>query len=403
MLAQSQKFEQTAAEAFKNKDFPAFLANMRQAEIRRPNHPRLIYNLAKALALNAETSKAVELMRRLAAMGMTTRFENDQEFLAKLDAETIEQISQLFAKNRQPLNRAERAFSLPEKDLMTESVAFDAPNKRFFVSSIYRRKIVVVEANGATRDFSSPQDNLWGVFGIKIDEKRRLLWACTAALPQIQNFQKADEGVSGVFKYDLKTGKLLKKYLLKDGKKHVLGDLAVAQNGAVFATDSVSPNIYRINPAKDEIEEFLTDKAFASLQGIAFSPDEKQIFVADYSAGIFSIDLKTKKVLLLAPAQTVVTLGIDGLYFHKNKLIGIQNGTNPQRVVSFSFNPEKTQITSFETLEANHADFGEPTLGVIVGDAFYFIANNQSELVNEKGEITAPEKLRQPIILKLKL
>ena len=239
---------------------------------------------------------------------------------------------------------------------------------------------------------------------MKVDEKRRLLWVCTTAFPQMNGFQKTDEGVSGIFKYDLKSGRLLKKYVLSNASgQHGLGELVVARNGEVFATDSAAPAIYRINPKSDEIEPFLVDKSFVSLQGLTFAPDEKYLFVADYSLGIFRVEMASKKIEWLAPEAEVVALGVDGLYFHQGKLIGVQNGTNPQRVVRFSLSKDNLRLTGAETLEANHADFNEPTLGVLVGQDFYFIANSQWEMVNEKGETPEPEKWREPVVLRLRL
>lgn len=403
-LARAQQFEKQAREAYAARDFASYLANAKQAAELRPNHPRLLYNLARAYALNGEPKQAVQLLEQLAKMGMLTRLETDGELEKQLAASDFQNLKILFERNRQPLNRSSRAFTLPEKDLLTEGIAYDSISRRFFVGSVRQRKILVVSQDGKTSEFSSPQDSLWSVLGMKTDEKRRLLWVCTTAFPQMLGFKKTDEGVSGIFKYDLKSGKLLKKYLLPGGTgKHGLGDLVVAQNGEVFATDSVSPAIYRINPKSDEIEPFLLDKSFASLQGLTFTTDEKHLFVADYSLGIFSVEMATKKITWLTPGSEVVALGVDGLYFHQGELIGVQNGTSPQRVVRFSLSKNRLRLTQAETLEANHADFNEPTLGVLAGDDFYFIANSQWEMVNEKGETGEPEKWREPVVLRLHL
>lgn len=403
-LVRSQQFEKQAREAYEAKDFAAYLVNAGDAVALRPNHPRLLYNLAKASALGGKPQEAVRLLERLAKMGMLTRLETDAELQKLLPPESFQILKILFERNRQPVNASSRAFTLPEKDLLTESVAYDSVSRRFFVGSVRQRKILTIAPDGKASDFSSPQDNLWSVLGMKVDEKRRLLWVCTTAFPQMLGFQKTDEGISGVFKYDLNNRRLLKKYVLSNASgAHGLGDLVIARNGEVFATDSAAPAIYRINPKADEIEPFLIDKSFVSMQGLTFTPDEKHLFVADYSLGIFSVEMATKKITRLAPASEVVALGVDGLYFHQGKLIGVQNGTNPQRVARFSLSKDRSRLTQAETLEANHADFNEPTLGVLVGQDFYFIANSQYEMVNEKGEVTAPEKWREPVVLRLRL
>jgi hypothetical protein len=40
---------------------------------------------------------------------------------------------------------------------------------------------------------------------------------------------------------------------------------------------------------------------------------------------------------------------------------------------------------------------------VAVGRDFYFIANSQWEMVNENGAAAAPEKWREPVVLRLRL
>ena len=237
---------------------------------------------------------------------------------------------------------------------------------------------------------------------MKVDARRRILWASTTAFPQMAGHSASDEGKAGVFKYDLATGKLLNKYLLPNTpEKHALGDLTVDKTGRVYATDSVAPVIYTIAPGGNSLEVFLRDPVFNSLQGLAFTKDEKILYVADYSKGIFRIDMPSKTITQIKPSQNVTLLGIDGLYFHGGNLIAVQNGVNPQRVILISLNRDKTEALATRTLEANHADFFEPTLGVMVENNFYYVANSQWPLVNEKG-VLDKEKLREPVILKLK-
>src|SRR4029078_548899 len=131
------------------------------------------------------------------------------------------------------------------------------------------------------------------VLGMAVDQKRRSLWVTTTAFPQMINFTKEQDGASAVFKFDLRTKKLVHEYVLSSSKKHALGDLTIQSNGDVFTTDSVSPAIYVIRAAKDEIEPLLEGPVFVSPQGLAFSADERHLFMADYSTGLFDIDVNT--------------------------------------------------------------------------------------------------------------
>ena len=56
-----------------------------------------------------------------------------------------------------------------------------------------------------------------------------------------------------------------------------------------------------------------------------------------------------------------------------------------------------------KVLEANNPVFDEPTLAVLSGDTVFYIANSQWAAIDEKGKLAADDKLRDPIVLKLKL
>ncbi len=402
-ITEAVKAERQATVEYKAKDYAKFLENIKRAGELRPNHPRLLYNLADAYALNNKPDEALKILERLAAMDLFFDVGKDDDFKTLFDLARFKNIQNVFAQNQKAVNKSVKAFSISEKDLITESIAYDAAARRFFVGSIHKRKIVSVDKNGKVSDFSLDSDGLWSVSGMRVDEKRNVLWATTTAFPQMKGFDKADDGKSAVVKYDLKTGKLLKKYpLSNEKKKHALGDLIVTKNGDVYASDSVSPNIYRIENGKDELELFLSSDNFSSLQGLAFTPDEKILFAADYSKGVFRIEMKNKKIVQVAPDANTNPIAIDGLYFDRDNLIAIQNGFNPHRVARLFLNKDFSAITKSETLEANHADFNEPTLGVIVGKDFYYIANSQYEFMDKDGKL-AEDKLKEPVILRLKL
>ncbi len=401
-MNQSRVAERQAAADYRTKNFAGFLENMKKADNLRPNHSRLIYNLAVAYIVNNLHDDALNALAQLAKMGLTFQIEKDDDLKPLFETEKFKQIQQQMNLNKMPVNKSQKAFSLNQKDLITEGIAYNPKTKTFYLSSIHQRKIIAVK-NGETQDFSTDADGLFSVSGMRVDDKRQILWVCSSVFPQMKGFKKEDDGKAGIFKYDLKTGKLLKKYLLPNNpEKHALGDLVLNKNGDVFATDSVSPGIYFIDSQTDKLEVFIQSNLFSSLQGAAFAPDEKMMFVADYGKGIFKIDMQTKQITQLKPAKNVTLLGLDGFYFHRGKLIGIQNGIKPQRVVSFTLNPQATEITGFALLEANHPDFNEPTLGAIIGNELFYVANSQWELVNEKAELQN-DKLKNPVILKLKL
>jgi len=105
----------------------------------------------------------------------------------------------------------------------------------------------------------------------------------------------------------------------------------------------------------------------------------------------------------LPSCRRTTLLGIDGLYFHRGALVGVQNGVNPARVVRLQLGKDSKSVRSFEVLEANSPFFDEPTLGVLVGDDFYYNADSQWGAIDKDGHLAPLEKMREHVILKLKL
>src|SRR5262249_13725220 len=194
-----------------------------------------------------------------------------------------------------------------------------------------------------------------------------------------------------------------KKYPVPGPGNHGLGDLTLNSSGDVLTTDSNTPAVYVIRHDRDDIELLLKDEQFVSPQGLAFSSDQKHLFMADYSKGLFDIDVTTNRARHITPAPDSTSLGIDGLYFCKGNLIGVQNGVTPNRLVRLELSPDYSRMSRFEVLEVNNPLFDEPTLGVVVDDELFFIANSQWGSVDEKGQLSPEEKLKSPLILHLKI
>jgi len=89
------------------------------------------------------------------------------------------------------------------------------------------------------------------------------------------------------------------------------------------------------------------------------------------------------------------------LYRHGNELIAIQNGIRPHRVVAYRLSDDGVSIEASRTLASNLPEFDEPTLGVVRGDDFYFVANSHWNRFDTENRL--PDGLSGPIILILEL
>ncbi len=115
------------------------------------------------------------------------------------------------------------------------------------------------------------------------------------------------------------------------------------------------------------------------------------------------VDLASRRVTQIETADTVLTLGIDGLYFYRGALIGIQNGVEPHRVTRYSFDRRGERLIRQQVLERAHPRYDEPTLGVLVGGELYYVGNAQWERFGEDGRVAAPDSLARPVVLRLRL
>jgi streptogramin lyase len=401
-ITEARRVMGEAQRAYKEKNYEAYVKLVERAALLRPTHPTILYNLAGAYALTGKNTEALRALASVAAMGMVYPAADDTNFASLRETDEFKAIIKRFAANREPVKQSARAFTFAGKGLVTESVAFDEASGDFFVSSVYERKILRLGRQGLAREFVA--DGLWSVLGLKVDARRKLLWATSTAQAQMRDLKPEEKGISGIFKFDLATGKLIKKYLLPNTPQpHALGDLVIGAGGEVYATDSLTPALYRIDPQRDEIEVVHQGTPLVSPQGLDFTPDGKRLFIADYSQGLFTYDLKAKSLKPITTPPDSTLLGIDGLYFHRGSLVAIQNGVNPQRLIRIHLDKQLERVERWEVLEANHPDFDEPTLGVIVKDDFYYVANSQWNSVDEQGRLATAEKLRDPVILKIKL
>jgi tetratricopeptide (TPR) repeat protein len=397
-------YQKQALADYRAKNYAASLENFKQAAALVPNNPRFVYNMAALQTLLGRPGEALQSLHQLADMGLVFAVDKAKEFEPLKGLDGFKVLLKKFADNQKPLVKSQPAFTIDEKGLVTESVAYDPTARTFYVSSVHKRKIISLDRQGKTKDFAGAADGLWSVLGMKVDAKRRHLWVASSAYPQMVDYKKEEEGFAGVFKFDLKSGRLIKKYILpKATANHGFGDLLVSASGDVYISDSMAPAIYFIGAQKDDLELFLENENFVSPQGLAFAADESQLFMADYARGIFAIDLKSRKLTYLAPPANGTVHGIDGLYFYKGDLIAIQNGVNPHRLIRLSLSADRRQCSSASVIEANNPLFDEPTLGVIIKDTFYFIANSQWDKVDEKGQLAPADKLQHPLILKVKL
>ena len=394
--AQSEGDPFAAAQAaWDRHDYPVFLQYMHRVVNSVGRQPSLLLHIARAQALSGDTAASLTVLRELAAMQLPYRLQKDTAFASMQKSPAFGQVATQLARNAQPALRSQAGFVIRDRALIPEGIAYDPATRSFFVGSLAQRKIVRVDAKGQAKNFTEPgQDSLWAVLGLRVDVPRRLLWACSGS---------SQTGKSGLFAYDLKTGKLARKYVLTDTTtKHLLNDLTILENGELYVTDSEGGTVYTLSRGQDQLVVYNPEIRLIYPNGITHLPESRLLYVAHFG-GISVIDLTAKEAKPLAAPPTIPLFGIDGLYFHENTLIGVQNGIEADRIVRFKLADGGRAITAIRVLENNHPSFNIPTTGVLAGKSFYYISNSQLRNLQPDGSLKDPDKLKDVVVLQIRL
>jgi sugar lactone lactonase YvrE len=359
----------------------------------------IVYRLAKVEAQLGNNPAALQWLGVYSKTGLRLADpESDPAFAALKENPEFQAILKRIQSASQPISKSRPFLTLPEKDLISEDIAHDTKSGRFFVSSVRHRKILA-EHRGKFTDFVSEgkDPNIWGILALRVDEKRRLLWASTAAMPESIGYDKAIEGKSALLKYSVDSGALVKRYDVQESGKHALGDMVLSRAGGAYASDGFGA-VYTVRHNRDALEVLIGPGTFRSPQTPALSPDEKRLFVPDYTRGIGIVDLATKQVKLLQHPRDLSLGGIDGLYLAGRWLIAVQNGTAPSRIIGMKLDESLTRVVSWETLESNSPGFGAPTHGVVVGRQFYYIADSGWDKMADDGSVKPGTSFDAPTI-----
>jgi sugar lactone lactonase YvrE len=402
--AERGRLDRTARDAYARKDYPAFLQSSRKLAELIPGDPRSLYNLACAQALTGAGAKAIATLDRIATMGVVMDAGADGDFASLKGTPAFDAVLEKMAALGMPGGRSRLAFTLPEKDLITEGIAHDPRRGDFFVSSVHRRKVLRVSKDGHVSDFvKEGQDGLLSALALAVDPAHGALFVSSEAMPMMQGLRPEDKGRSFVLEYGLALGKLRTRLDPPAGAGEVhLSDLAVGPDGTLVVSDPASGRVYVRRPGDPALQVLVDAGPLVSPQGLAWAPDGRRLFVADYVLGIARVDPASGSVSLLPGPANVALGGIDGLVFARGSLVGIQNGFRPHKVVRLKLDAEQSRIVEATVLERSNPEFDEPTLGVIADDAFYYVASSQYSKVRGDGSLDL-QHLKPPVVLRMPL
>jgi sugar lactone lactonase YvrE len=371
----------------------------------RPHLGQYKFEQAAAYGRLDEKTLAYNTLLELQAQGYGYDPSKDERFAPVATTEAWKYIVEALQANRQPFGEGSVAHRLPAEDLLLESLAWDPKRKQLLVGSAREGRVYLIGANGKLTPLvkANAENGLWSVFDLVVDAERGLLWVASTAVPHYKGYQaETDLGRAGIFKFDLKTGKFLKRFLSPTivGQSFFMSNLALAPDGTVFAADGVNNAVYMVRD--DQLRRLFHAPVLGSIRGMAVSGDGSTLYFADYERGLFGFDLENEKPFEVAVPKNLALGGVEGLFWWNNALLTVQNGMEPRRVMRLGLAPDGRSITSVIPIEAGKPDLSMPTLGTLAGNELYLIGNSQKLKYDRFGLPRDRSKLAGAIVYRIR-
>jgi sugar lactone lactonase YvrE len=283
-------------------------------------------------------------------------------------------------------------------NLVPEGITADLRTGKIYVSSVGLQKIVVIEQSGQVSDFiASKTEGFGDGLGMRIDSRKNILWA-------LSSIRKDSVFTSMIHGFDLKTGKVLNRFVLKDTIPHLFNDLVITETGELLITDTYASSIYKYTPATRQLSEWIPAGKFKYPNGITWG-GRKALYVATYGNGILHIDAQTREVSPMPGFKdSSYAFGLDGLVYRDRALFGVYNlkGYDANAVIRYNLDRSGKLIQSETVLDSGNLNFKGPTTAVILNDVLYVIANSHLDQFNQNKEsIQGIEKALTPLTLLL--
>ena len=273
-----------------------------------------------------------------------------------------------------------------EDNFFPEGIAVSKYTGDMYVSSLKESKIVKFPngKNNAEEFIPSAAHGLLSVIGIIVDDKHKILWACSSN-PGVTNYP-SDNPVS-LKAFDLVSGDIINTYPFPGGG--FCNDIAIDANHNVYATDSFNPRILRVNKSKNRIETWFENSSFEgegfNLNGITYV--DNAIYTVKMNSGeLFKIDidangkpLNLKKIDLPRPLNAP-----DGIKsIDKNNLLVVENRAKG----TWNGSLTKINFSKTVTLENLRDDLDTPTTVAVKGKTAWVLQAQFAHLFGDEKDV----------------
>lgn len=374
-----------------------------------PDVPGSYIRLARVQAAAGALESALSYVRIYADMGLLLDIERDPALKALTALPGYARVAARFEANARRVGEVQ-AFATISGDPEFIGEGLVPHDKGWLMSTVSGRMIVRLTPTGAT-PFLKADAETGAIFGMDADRRpgfhSGFLWAAEAWGEGVPG--GVGRSLTGLLKVSLGDGRILARFPLPDdGGKHQFGDVVVAKDGTVYATDSVGGGVWRLKTGEARLQRIVAPGQMASPQGMVLCPGEKAMVVADYSTGLHRVDLVSGETRLLE-GLTAGLAGTDSLtrapamdgwqtpnLGFRLGVIATQNGVSPQRVMLLRITSSCDVIDTATVLAANLPGMDDLSLAAVNGREVVFVGHARWDVRGDDGKLTTqtPDPIR---------
>jgi sugar lactone lactonase YvrE len=354
-----------------------YTANMKLHEL-RPYEPRYLENIVAACALVGQQRTAYHFLLQMQRQGFSNDLSKNPDTKSIRNTEVWTYLNDLMIRAGEPTGRGDVVFTLPAELSGPATISWDESRGLFLVGTESKGTVVAVSQDGSTQVLIEADDEngLWAIRGLFVDSENNRLWVSSAAVPAFSAYQDVDKGQGALFEFDLETLELKGRFNVPlDGQTHELGPIAVSGDGDIYVADLAQPVVFRKTAKGEQLNPFISSKDLVGLRDLAVSPEDGKLYIADRAMGILVVDPVQQTSVMLTGPDNLNLGAISGLFYSEGKLIMIQSGFQPQRIMSLELDANGNSVTGFTPLAIALEEFDQPAFGTVKGEDVYYFAN----------------------------